>query len=236
VLTILPLAFAAALYPTLLAGVIVILSRPAPKRLLVAFLLGGLLISVTSGLIIVFVLKGAVSTSNLNSASPKIDLIAGALSLLLAVVLWLRRGTDGVFGHRKKSGTEKPSGDRHSTHSGRSHTSLTKRMLAHGTPKATFALGLILNLPGIWYLIALKDIAKGKHGSITAVLLILLFNAIMFLLVEVPLTGYLISPEGTRARVQRFHRWLSENATLVATVAATAIGVYLIVRALIELG
>jgi hypothetical protein len=194
-----------------------------------------LLISVTSGLIIVFVLKGAVTTSNLNSASPKIDLIAGALSLLLAVVLWLRRGAHGVLGRRKKSGPEKPSSDRDSTRSGRSHTSLTKRMLAHGTPRAAFALGLILNLPGIWYLVALKDIAKGKHGSITAVLLILLFNAIMFVLVEVPLAGYLISPEGTRARVQRFHTWLSENATLVATAAATAIGVYLIVRALIEL-
>ena len=55
-LTILPLAFAAALYPTLLAGVIVILNRPTPKPLLVGFLLGGLLISVTAGLIIVFVL------------------------------------------------------------------------------------------------------------------------------------------------------------------------------------
>ncbi|MGZ4286700.1 MAG: hypothetical protein ACXVW5_21095 [Solirubrobacteraceae bacterium] len=40
-LSILPLAFAAAFYPTLLAGVIVMLTRPAPRPLLVGFLLGG---------------------------------------------------------------------------------------------------------------------------------------------------------------------------------------------------
>ena len=108
-------------------------------------------------------------------------------------------------------------------------------MLAHGTPRTAFALGLILNLPGIWYLIALKDIADGKRGTITAVLLILLFNAIMFLLIEVPLIGYLISPDGTRTRVQRFRTWLSEHNRRVATVAAAAVGLYLIVRALIAL-
>ena len=40
-LTILPLAFAAAVYPTLLAGVVAILSRPEPKPLLIGFLGGG---------------------------------------------------------------------------------------------------------------------------------------------------------------------------------------------------
>jgi hypothetical protein len=40
------LALAAAVYPTLLAGVIVILSRPNPLRLLGGFLLGGMTISI----------------------------------------------------------------------------------------------------------------------------------------------------------------------------------------------
>jgi Sap, sulfolipid-1-addressing protein len=234
-LSILPLAFAAALYPTLLAGVIVMLSRPAPKPLLVGFLLGGLLVSVTSGLIIVFVIKGAISTSHQKSASPKIDLIAGVLSLLLAGVLWLRRDV-GRLGERKTSAAEPTSngpGPAHRSH--RSHEPISKRILAHGTPKAAFALGLILNLPGIWYLVALKDIAKANDSAVTAVLLILLFNAIMFLLFEVPLIGYLVSPEETRARVERFQIWLSEHARLVATVAALVIGVYLIIKAIVEL-
>lgn len=233
-LSILPLAFAAALYPTLLAGVIVMLTRPAPRPLLLGFLLGGLLVSVTSGLIILLVVNGAFSTSRQNSASPKIDLIAGILSLALAAVLWARRNA-GRLGQRKTSATEQTSATAgQSQKSRRSHVSITNRMLAHGSPRAAFALGLILNLPGIWYLVALKDIAKDNDGAITALLLILLFNAIMFLLVEVPLIGYLISPEGTTARVQRFHAWLGEHARLVATAAALAIGVYLIIKSILE--
>ena len=234
-LSILPLAFAAALYPTLLAGVIVMLSRPAPRPLLVGFLLGGLLVSLTSGLVIVFVLKGAVSASRQHSASPKIDLIAGVLSLVLAGVVWWRRDT-GRLGDRETPAAYHASHEQAPARkSRRSHRSITKRMLAHGSPKAAFALGLILNLPGIWYLVALKDIAQAKDSAVTAVLLILLFNAIMFLLVEVPLIGYLISPEGTRARVQGFQAWLAANARLVATAVALAIGAYLVIRAIVEL-
>jgi hypothetical protein len=233
-LRILPLAFAAALYPTLLAGVIVMLTRPAPRPLLVGFLVGGLLISLTSGLIILFVVNGAVSTSRQNAASPKIDLIAGILSLLLAVVLWARRDR-GRLGRRAPNATEHTHPAMgHGRESHRPHESITTRMLAHGSPKGAFALGLILNLPGIWYLVALKDIAKANDGAVAAVLLILLFNAIMFLLVEVPLIGYLISPEETTARVRRFHGWLGEHARLVATLAALAIGVYLIIKAILE--
>jgi Sap, sulfolipid-1-addressing protein len=234
-LSILPLAFAAAVYPTLLAGVIVMLSRPAPRPLLIGFLLGGLLVSVTSGVIIVFVVHGAVSLSRQNSASPKIDLIAGILSLILAVVLWTRRDV-GPLGRRKTHAGERANnGEHHGRTSRRSHQSITNRMLSHGSPKAAFSLGLILNLPGIWYLVALKDIAKANDGAVAAVLLILLFNAIMFLLVEVPLIGYLVSPEGTKKRVERFHAWLGANVPLVATGAALAIGLYLVTEAIVHL-
>jgi Sap, sulfolipid-1-addressing protein len=89
--SIIPLAVAAAVYPTLLAGVIVLLARDKPAPLLAGFLAGGVLISVTTGLIIVFALGGAVSTKNQNSASPAIDLIAGILSVILAGVLWKRQ-------------------------------------------------------------------------------------------------------------------------------------------------
>lgn len=231
---ILLLAFVAAVYPTLLAGVIVMLSRPAPRPLLAGFLLGGVIVSVTCGLVIVFALKGALSTPHQKSASPWVDLIAGVLSLILAGALWARRDR-GRLGDRHASTLDRSGGEQASTGEAGAHESFSKRMLAHGSPKAAFTLGLILNLPGIWYLIALKDIAKDKYGPVDAVLLILIFNAIMFLLVEVPLIGYLFSPGGTRARVERFQRWLSANGRLVAATAALLIGAYLIVKAIVEL-
>ena len=226
-LNILPLAFAAAVYPTLLAGVIVILGRPAPRPLLLGFLLGGLLISMTAGAIIVFALDGAVSTSHQQSASPTVDIVAGAISLILAGVL--ARKQDVIRARREKRAA-KQAAKAQAKGKAEPREPLSTRLLSRGSARSAFALGLVLNLPGVWYLVALKDIAKGNYSVPGALALMLVFNAIMFLLVEIPLIGYLISPEGTRVRVNRFQAWLGDNAQSIAKWAAAAIGFYLIIR------
>jgi hypothetical protein len=208
------LALAAAVYPTLLAAVIVLLARQKPARLLSAFLAGGMLISITAGLIIVFALDGAVSTSNQKSASPTVDLIAGILSIILAAVLWKRE--------RDRHGPprEAPAKDKDGP-------SWTQRTLGKGSVWAAFGAGLILNLPGIWYLDALKDIAEANEGGGITILWILVFLVIMFALAELPLIGYAVDPDGTRVRVQRFQSWLSVNGLILARWAAALIGAYL---------
>ena len=245
-LSILPLALMAAIYPTLLAGVIVILARPAPEPLLIGFLVGGWTVSLTSGLIIVFALKGVVSTSDLHSSTPRVDIVFGVLSLLLAGYLWRRRKR-GSLGRRHwrwhhgsgeetaaegqlPSGGQAPTGGHH-----RSGPSLTERTLARGTAREAFALGAILNLPGLWYLVALNEIAAAHHGPVASILSIVLFNAIMFLLVEIPVVGFVFSPDRTRAEATRFREWLSRNARSLAIGAATVIGIYLIVKGLVIL-
>ena len=54
------LAFLAALYPTLLAATTVMLVLPHPKRLLIGYLLGAAMTSVTLGLVIVFTLQAGL--------------------------------------------------------------------------------------------------------------------------------------------------------------------------------
>jgi Sap, sulfolipid-1-addressing protein len=215
VASILPLALAATVYPTLLAGVIVLLAREKPAPLLAGFLAGGVLISLAAGLIIVFALNGAVSTKNQNSASPTVDLIAGILSFVLAGVLWHRSRDQAAARPKPK----KAKGD-----------SWTQRKLATGSPWMAFGAGIILNIPGIWYLDGLKDISRANDGTGATILWILLFVAIMFMLAEVPLVGYAVSPDGTRVRVTQFRGWLSENGRTIATWAAVTIGVYLTVK------
>lgn len=212
--SIILLALAAAVYPTLLAAVIVLLARDRPARLLAAFLAGGILISITAGLIIVFALDGTVSTSNQKAASPTVDLVAGILSLVLAVVLWKRER--GRRGPRREAPAKNKDGP-----------SWTQRTLGKGSVWVAFGAGLILNLPGIWYLDALKDIAEANEGTATTILWILVFIVIMFALAELPLIGYAVDPDGTRVRVQRLQAWLSANGMIVARWVATLIGVYL---------
>jgi hypothetical protein len=103
---------------------------------------------VSSGLLILFVVNGAFSTSQQKAASPKIDLIAGILSLIPAGVLWARRDA-GCLGKRKPPGGEQTTTRTRSRRTTRrSHTAMTTRMLGHDSAKAAFAVGMILNPPG----------------------------------------------------------------------------------------
>jgi Sap, sulfolipid-1-addressing protein len=61
---------------------------------------------------------------------------------------------------------------------------------------------------------------------------IVLFNAIMFLLVEVPLIGYLLQPDATAERVASIATWLNANGLRVMGWPVGAVGIGLIVQGL----
>ena len=89
-LQLLLLALDAALYPTLLAAVVILLSQPRRKSLLTAYLAGGLTISIGLGLAIIAVLKGSGAVPSSSSGLSWVtDLAVGGLALLLAVALAL---------------------------------------------------------------------------------------------------------------------------------------------------
>ncbi len=68
---ILLLALVAAANPTLLAAVTLMLFLPSPKRLLLGYLAGALLTSLTIGFVIVFVVHDSSATSaGRNAISP----------------------------------------------------------------------------------------------------------------------------------------------------------------------
>src|SRR5258706_13814869 len=74
----------AALNPTLLTAVTVMLALPSPKRLLLGYLLGAIITSVTLGLVIVFSLDGSssgISTAK-NTVNPALDIALGLLILV----------------------------------------------------------------------------------------------------------------------------------------------------------
>src|SRR5262245_48988111 len=184
------LALAAAFYPTLLA--VVILTRPQPVRLLTAFYVGAVITSVGVGLAILFALEGSgVIDSSPHGVSPAIDLVVGALGLLLA--FGLARGYDRRFAERRRAKRTAPGDDQRDP--------WTTRMLGKDSLAIAFGLGIVLDLPSVWYLAALKQIDANNYGVATDVLLVLLFNFLMFLLVEVPLAFYLVAPERAQSMV-----------------------------------
>ena len=145
------LAVASAFWPVLLVVVLVSLRARRPVRLLVSFLVGGLLTTMTIGLVIIYALEGSSLTGHSKQTfEPWVKVTAGSLALLAAVVLWRDSR------HRRSS----PTGRAPTRRPGR-----LERMLEHGAPLA-FAAGIIFNLfPGVFPLVALADIARGTSHS-----------------------------------------------------------------------
>jgi hypothetical protein len=229
-LQLLFLALEAALYPTLLAAVVVLLATPHPARLLGAYLAGGLVVSIGLGFLLVQVLQSSKAvTSQHDLVSWTGDLAIGGLALLLAVALATR--TDERFRERRKArraaaGKEKPKDD--------GKEPWSARILARGSVPLVFAAGLAVNVPGAAYLVGLKDIAAGHHGTGTEIALIVGFNLIMFALAEVPLAGLLFAPARTQALVDRFNAWLSGHGRQIAIVLCALLGLFLIVRGIVN--
>jgi hypothetical protein len=225
--SILGLAFFAAVNPTLLAAVTVLMLLPNTKKLMLGYLLGAYLTSITLGLLIVFSLNdSAGATAAKHTLSPIEDLVVGAILLCAAYALLSGRGED-LRARRRRHKEEKAGGE--------PKQSWPERMLGRGSARVTFAVGLLLSFPGVSYLTALDRMAKLDASTVETVLLVVGFCLIQQLLLEVPLLGYTFAPESTRDRVTRFRAWLGRNGRRGGVYFAAVIGVLLVVRGLVTL-
>ena len=222
---IIVLGLAAAVFPLLLACVAILISRPNPRRLLLGFYLGGLTASLASGLLVLsrFTHGNAVIGSDSSSPSPGVSIAAGAVALVLAWVMVSSRGRARIESWRRRRA--RPAGE---TKPSWAETQLNRA----NVPVAT-VVGAAINLPGPFYLLALGDIAEGSYSHGQQVALVLLFNATMFLLLEVPLVGYLVAPDDTATRVAALSRWLNANGLTVLGAIAGLSGVGLVVQGIV---
>ena len=141
-LEILPLALGSALYPTLLAMVVLILRRDDPRRILAAYLAGALVTSLTVGAIVIGALNaGKVVGGSDHTVGPGVDIAGGLLALLLFFVLRTHR--DRALRERRLR--RKAAKD--------DKTPLSQRVLERESLVMTFMIGVALSLPGMLYLV-----------------------------------------------------------------------------------
>ena len=215
------LSLVSAANATLLAAVTVMLFLPSPKRLLLGYLAGALLTSLTIGFLIVFVVHDSSATSAARSTvSPSIDVALGLILLLVAYVL--NGDHDRRLKERRRA--KKGKGGEEAEKS----PSKVEELLGRGSARVTFALGVVLTLPGVSYLAALRDVQELGYGTVGEALVIVGLNLMLMILLEVPLLGYFFAPERTVVEVQRFRAWLTRSGRRMAIVGAGALGVFLI--------
>lgn len=217
--TFLGLSLTAMLNPTLLAATTVMMLLPAPKRLMLGYLLGSYLTSIASGLLIAFSFHSSSSVESARTTfTPAEDLVFGAIAVIVGLVL---RSDLGEERRRRKKESAKES--------------WPERMLGRGSPQVAFAVGALLSFPGASYLVALNRLVHFDPGAGATVFLVVLFCVIQALFLELPLIGYAISPARTEERVAAFRDWLARRGRQTAAAGALVIGALLLLRGLLEL-
>jgi hypothetical protein len=212
--------------PTLLAAVTVMLLLPNPKKLMLGYLLGAYLTSISLGMLIVFSLHGDGSVESArHTLSPLEDIVVGLIALIVGLVL--KTGRAAELRERRQRRKEAKAGEK--------KQSLPERLLGRGSARLTFAVGVVLTFPGVSYLAALDRMAKLDWAMAPTALLVIGFCLMQQMLLELPLLGYAVAPDWTQDAVARFRDWLARNGRRAAANVAIAIGVLLLVRGLTTL-
>ena len=219
------LSLTASLNPTLVAATTVMLLLDSPAKLMMGYLLGAYMTSITLGLIIVFSIPNSSATSTTeNTVSPAVDIGLGAIALAVAFVLYTGRAERLRERRRARKGAKGPK-----------EPPRWQRELSKGSPRITFVIGALLTLPGASYLAGLHEIAKLNYSTAVTVLVVIGFNIVMLWLLEVPLACFLVAPDWTPRAIERAKAWVSRHAHMFAVRGFTALGVLLIIKGVVGL-
>jgi hypothetical protein len=219
------LSLTASLNPTLVAATTVMLLLDRPVKLMMGYLVGAYMTSITLGLVIVFSLSGSSAANTTeNTISPSVDIGLGAVALAIAFALYTGR-VERLRERRRERKAAKPD----------KSPPRWQRELSKGSARTTFVVGALLTLPGASYLAALDNIHKLHYSTAATVLTIIGFNLVMMWMLEVPLGCFLAAPEWTPEAVERAKTWASRHAHIYAIRGFTAIGALLVIKGLIGL-
>lgn len=219
------LSLTASLNPTLVAATTVMLLLPSPKRLMLGYLFGAYITSITLGLIIVFSLSDSSAANTTQSTlSPAVDIGLGSIALAAAFVLHTGRHERVAERRRVRKEAKGDTGPPR-----------WQQELGKGSARTTFVVGALLTLPGASYLAGLDEIHKQGASTAATVLLVIGFNVVMLWLLEVPLACFAVAPDWTPGAIDRAKAWTGRHSHAFAVRGLTVVGVLLIVKGLVGL-
>jgi len=203
------LAVFAALYPVVLAIVALLLPRPRPAVLLAGMLTGGFLTTVISGVVIVSVVGSTdVLISHKHTVAPAVNIAIGFVLLVATVVILRGSGKLERPGRRHKEAPqrlekEKPPG-------------WAARAGKADSFWAALVVGVVVDLPSVWYVAALKYVINGNFANVVSFLLVVSYALIAYIFVELPLIFNLKWPKQTQNAVQSANNWVKAHNRLIA--------------------
>ncbi len=217
---IIPLALGAAVSPTALMGIILLLSiSKRPKLQGFGYYIGAVI------LILMVILLGIILGAGVTSTSQKPNPLLAEIDVLLGIFLL-------IFGIRRIFKTQK-----------------SPKKLFQGDNKQTskilqflegvsfgFGMFLINFSTTIIVLEAGKDIGASSVNLIGQLIVIAILTIITLLVCEVPLLVYILFPEKANNLLSNVNKWMQRNGHYLMGFVIMVIGIYLIWIGLIRLG
>ncbi len=217
------LACLAAVNPKLLAVDLILMGNRRPRLMFVCFLLGGMGLALTIGLLDVFVVHAdAIQRQGMTSAG--FDLALGVPLLVIGLLL----ATGHVPGRRRARvpATEgQPKKEDGWVH----------RVLQEPRFGLAVVTGAVVGTPGAAYISALHSLVNGESSTAVQALAVVGFVLVEFALVIIPFAFLSVRPEATERAVHRFKGWLTSHARQFLTVAALLAGGYMVISGTLRL-
>jgi Sap, sulfolipid-1-addressing protein len=219
------MAVAVSVEPFRIGMTLMMLNRPRPASQLLAFLCGGCTMGLGVGLVVLFLVREALTEAT-HLTLPKVQIVIGVLALFVAAVLAtdisVRRperapvaaavGGDGAV-------VAEPAPPTNS----RRLAARARELMQGSSLWVAWVAGMGIALPSIDYMAALAVILSSKTAPMTQAGALLAFNVVAFALVEIPLLSYLAAPDKTRAWMAALNDWIrSRRRRDVAALLAVA--------------
>lgn len=211
------LAFASALRPAGVAALYALLSASHPRRVLIAYIVGGFVFSSAIGVIAVLVFEGANINYGGGVVESAIELVAGAAALGYAAGL-----ATGVAQLPSRGGET------------RAESQMLVR-LRHPSIGTAALAGVATHLPGLFYLVALNEIIANRNSLADGILAVLVFNAIWYGAAIVSVLYFMIRPGAARRALVRTTEWARAHSREVTVVLFAVAGAYLLVDGMLGL-
>lgn len=216
-LEVILLALASALRPAGLAALYALLSASHPRRVLIAYIVGGFAFSSALGIVIVAAFDGADLKYGGSAADGIIELVAGAAALGFAAGLATGRAQLPSRG---------------------GETRAESRMLVrlrHPSVGTAALAGIATHLPGLFYLVALNSIIANRNSLADSILVVLVFNAIWYGAAIVSVLYFMVRPGAARRAMLRTTDWARAHSQGVTIFLFAVVGLYLVADGVVAL-
>ncbi len=212
-ITLLVMAVAVSLEPFRVGMTVLMLNRPRPMLQLLVFLCGGYLMGISVGLVVLFIFRRRLLGSAYFTL-PKVQILIGLLALLAAAALAVRAGRS--IGPAKLS-------------------TRVQGLLGGSSLWVSGLAGMGIALPSVDYLAALAVILASGAAAVKQVGALLMFNAVAFALVEIPLVAGLVAPDKARAAMAALNDWIRSRRRAEVATLLTGVGCVLLAVGLTSL-